>query len=263
MTDMTIDQLEGRPVIGADGQKIGSVADVYFDKDTHRPEWALVATGLFGAKHSFVPIATASTTAEGLSVPFTKDQVKEAPRIDEDGELSQDEELLLSQHYGLAYSEEPSDSGLPLGGTSRAAEGRGVAGQDVSGPETDDAMTRSEEELRVDKIRRPSGLARLRKHIVTEQVNVTVPVQREEVRIEREPITEANADAALRGPDLSEEEHELTLSEEEVVVDKRVVPKERIRLDKDVVTEERSVDEEIRKERIDIEGDVETGRPAR
>jgi stress response protein YsnF len=67
----------------------------------------------------------------------------------------------------------------------------------------------------------------------------------------------------MRGPELSEEEHELILSAEELVVDKRVVPKERIRLDKDVVTEERSVDEEIRKERIDVEGDVETGRPGR
>jgi uncharacterized protein (TIGR02271 family) len=262
MTDMTIDQLEGRPVIGADGQKLGTVADVYFDKDTRRPEWALVSTGLFGTKHSFVPITSASTTADGLSVPYTKDHVKDAPRIDDDGELSQDEELLLSRHYGLSYSEDRSNSGLP-GGAPRGGTGRGPVGDDVSGPETDDAMTRSEEELRVDKIRRPSGLARLRKHIVTEQVNVTVPVQREEVRVERQPITEANADAAMRGPELSEEEHELILSAEEPVVDKRVVPKERIRLDKDVVTEERSVDEEIRKERIDVEGDVETGRPGR
>jgi uncharacterized protein (TIGR02271 family) len=262
MTDMTIDQLEGRPVIGADGQKLGTVADVYFDKDTRRPEWALVSTGLFGTKHSFVPITSASTTADGLSVPYTKDHVKDAPRIDDDGELSQDEELLLSRHYGLSYSEDRSNSGLP-GGAPRGGTGRDPVGDDVSGPETDDAMTRSEEELRVDKIRRPSGLARLRKHIVTEQVNVTVPVQREEVRIERQPITEANADAAMRGPELSEEEHELILSAEEPVVDKRVVPKERIRLDKDVVTEERSVDEEIRKERIDVEGDVETGRPGR
>jgi uncharacterized protein (TIGR02271 family) len=265
MTDMTLDQLEGRPVIGADGQKIGTLADVYFDKDTRRPEWALVATGLFGTKHSFVPITNASTTGDGLSVPFTKDQVKDAPRIDDDGELSQDEELLLSRHYGLSYSEGPSDTGLPGPDTGRAGAGprRGPVGNDVSGPETDAAMTRSEEELDVDKIRRPSGLARLRKHIVTEQVAVTVPVQREELRIEREPITEANVDAAMRGPELSEEEHELTLSEEEVVVDKRVVPKERVRLDKDVVTEERSVDEEVRKERIDVEADAEPGVPRR
>jgi uncharacterized protein (TIGR02271 family) len=265
MTDMTIDQLEGRPVIGADGQKIGTLADVYFDKDTRRPEWALVSTGLFGTKHSFVPITNASTSSDALSVPFTKDQVKDAPRIDDDGELSQDEELLLSRHYGLSYSEEPSDTGLPGRDTGRvdAGQRRGPVGDDVSGPETDEAMTRSEEELNVDKIRRPSGLARLRKNIVTEQVAVTVPVQREELRIEREPITEANVDAAMRGPELSEEEHELTLSEEEVVVEKQVVPKERVRLDKDVVTEERSVDEEVRKERIEVDADVEPGVPRR
>jgi uncharacterized protein (TIGR02271 family) len=260
MTDMTIDQLEGRPVIGADGQKLGTVADIYFDKDTRRPEWALVSTGLFGTKHSFVPITSASTTGEGLSVPYTKDQVKDAPRIDDDGELSQDEEVELSRHYGISYSEDRSDSGLPdAGAPGGAPEGRGPKGNDVSGPETDEAMTRSEEELRIDKVRRPSGLARLRKHIVTDQVNVTVPVQREELRVEREPITDANAGAAMRGPELSEEEHELTLSEEQVVVEKQVVPKERVRLDKDVVTEQRSVDEEVRKEQIDVEGDVEAG----
>ena len=254
-TDMSLEQLEGRPVVGSDGQKIGTVADVYFDKDTRQPEWALVTTGMFGTKHSFVPITSASTTSEGLQVPFTKDQVKDAPRLDDDGELSQDEELLLSQHYGISYSEAPSDSGLPEGGAP-APRGRGPVGNDVSGPETDEAMTRSEEELRLDKIRRPSGLVRLRKYITTEQVAATVPVQREEARIEREPITDANVGAAMRGGDLTEEEHELTLSEEEVTVDKKVVPKERVRLDKDVVTEERSVTEQVRKENIDVEGDV-------
>jgi uncharacterized protein (TIGR02271 family) len=254
MTDMTYEQLEGRPVIGADGQKIGTVADIYFDKDTRQPEWALVTTGLFGTKSSFVPITSASMDAEGLSVPVTKDQVKDAPRLDDDGELTRDEEALLSSHYGISYSETPSDTGLPT-----PAEGRGPLGDDTSGPETDEAMTRSEEELRVGTARRPSGLVRLKKYITTEQVSVTVPVQKERVRIEREPVTGANVDAATRGPDLSEEEHELTLTEEEVVVDKRVVPKERVRLDKDVVTEERPVTEEVRKEQIDVEGDVEQG----
>jgi uncharacterized protein (TIGR02271 family) len=263
MTDMTLDQLEGRPVLGTDGSKIGTVADVYFDKDTRQPEWALVTTGLFGTKHSFVPITNATTTGEGLQVPFTKDQVKDAPRLDDDGELSEDEELLLSKHYGMSYSEAPSDSGLPVGGAPRGTAGRGPVGEDVSGPETDEAMTRSEEELRIDKIRRPSGLVRLRKYITTEQVAATVPVQREEVRIEREAITDANVGAAMSGPELSEEEHELTLSEEEVTVDKRVVPKERVRLDKDVVTEERTVDESVRKEQIEVEGDVEAGAPRR
>jgi uncharacterized protein (TIGR02271 family) len=205
-----------------------------------------------------VPITTATPAADGLQVPFTKDQVKEAPRLDDDGELSEDEELILSQHYGMSYSEAPSDTGLP-GGAPETGRGRGPVGNDVSGPETDEAMTRSEEELRIDKVRRPSGLVRLRKYITTEQVAATVPVQREQARVEREPITEANVDAAMGGPELSDEEHELTLSEEEVTVDKRVVPKERVRLDKDVVTEERSVTEDVRKEQIDVEGDVEAG----
>ena len=126
-------------------------------------------------------------------------------------------------------------------------------GHDTSGPTTDDAMTRSEEELKVGTASRESGRARLRKYVVTEQVQQTVPVQHEEVRLEREPITDANVGDATDGPEISEEEHEVTLHEEEVVVEKRAVPKERVRLDKDTVTDERTVSEEVRKERIDTD----------
>ena len=116
-------------------------------------------------------------------------------------------------------------------------------------------MTRSEEELRVGKTSRESGRARLRKYVVTEQVEQTVPVQREEVRVEREPITDANVGDAKSGPAISEEEHEVVLhEEEEVVVEKRAVPKERVRLDKDTVTEGQTVSEQVRKEQIEAEG---------
>ena len=98
------------------------------------------------------------------------------------------------------------------------------------GPTTDDAMTRSEEELAVGTTTQERGRARLRKYVVTEQVETTVPVQREEVRVEREPITDANVDDATDGPDISEEEHEVVLDEEQVVVEKQVVPKERVRI---------------------------------
>jgi len=258
MTDLTIDELEGRPVTGADGQKLGTVADIYFDNDTRRPEWALVSTGLFGTKHSFVPITSASVSDDGLQVPFTKQQVSDAPRLDDDGELSQDEEALLADHYGMSYSEAPSDSGLPQGGGQAPATGTAQA-QDTSGPNTDTAMTRSEERLSVGTTRRPSELVRLRKEIVTENVSTTVPVEREVLRVEREPITDGNVDQALDGPDLSEEEVELTLTEEQAVVEKDVVPVERIRLDKDVVIEEEQVDETLRKEQVDVE---QGGRPA-
>jgi uncharacterized protein (TIGR02271 family) len=96
---------------------------------------------------------------------------------------------------------------------------------------------------------------RLRKDVTTEQEQVTVPVQREEARVEREPITDANIDAATSGPEISEAEYEVTLREEEPVVEKRAVPKERVRLDTDTVTEERQVGEEVRKEQIEVEGD--------
>jgi uncharacterized protein (TIGR02271 family) len=126
----------------------------------------------------------------------------------------------------------------------------------VSGPTTDDAMTRSEEELRVGTAKRERGRARLRKYVVTEEVEQTVPVQREEVRVEREPITDANADQAMDGPEISEEEHEVVLHEEEPVVEKRAVPKERVRMGKEARTDDAKVSEEVRKERIEADGDV-------
>src|SRR5436305_8484617 len=97
------------------------------------------------------------------------------------------------------------------------ADTRGTVGHDTSGPTTDDAMTRSEERLNVGTRSEEAGRARLRKYVVTEQQEVTVPVSREEVRLEREPITDANIDRATDGPDISEEEHEVTLTAERPV----------------------------------------------
>jgi len=95
---------------------------------------------------------------------------------------------------------------------------------------------------------------RLRKHVETEDVSKTVPVMREEARVQREPITDANVDEATSGPDIAEGEHEVVLREEEVVAEKRTVPKERVRLDKDVVQEEQQVSETVAKEQIEVDG---------
>jgi uncharacterized protein (TIGR02271 family) len=104
------------------------------------------------------------------------------------------------------------------------------------------------------------GRARLRRYVTTEQVQQAVPVRRDRVRLEREPIT----DAATSGPDISEAEHEVVLREEEPVVQKRAVPKERVRLDTETVTDERQVSEEIRKEQIEVDDeDTEVGRHER
>ncbi len=257
----------GKNLVDRNGDKVGSINEIYEDADTGQPEWALVHTGLFGTKSTFVPLRDASAQGDGVSIPFDKSQVKDAPGIEREGELSRDEEQRLYQHYGLDYGTSDSDSGLPQGGaatgtTDRDTDARGTVGHDTSGPTTDDALTRSEEELRVGTERRESGRARLRKFVVTEQVEKTVPVQREEIRIEREPITDANIGDATSGPAISEEEHEVVLHEERAVVQKDVVAKERVRLDKDVVTEQQSVSEEVRKEQIEVDGadDVGTGR---
>jgi uncharacterized protein (TIGR02271 family) len=264
----TVQSWQGRTMVDPAGDKLGTIDAIYLDDETGQPEWATVTSGLFSAKIAFVPLAQAQDTGDSVQVPYDKQQVTDAPAMQADGSLSQDDEAELYRHYGLDYSEHRSDSGLPAGTAgqgidSRDRNGDGVyddvpdsaVSRDTSGPITDDAMTRSEEELRVGTESRERGRARLRKYVTTETQTVTVPVQREEVRVEREPITDANLDAATSGPAISEEEHEVTLHEETPVVDKRAVPRERVRLDTETVTEERQVSEEVRKEHIEVEGD--------
>ena len=121
-------------------------------------------------------------------------------------------------------------------------------------------MTRSEERLNVGSERQEAGRVRLRKYVATENVTQTVPVQRAEVRLEREPITEENRGAAMSGPDLKEDEHEVILHEERPVVEKETVPVERVRLGTETVADEATVNEEVRKGKIDTEGTDDTRR---
>jgi uncharacterized protein (TIGR02271 family) len=265
---------QGRTMVDREGQKIGKISDIYEDPETGNLEWATVNTGLFGTKSNFVPLAGAAPDGEDVRAQVTKDQVKDAPGVETDGQLSEDEERGLFEHYGVPYTTEGSTTaqggpdpgqqtttGADDAGTTDHEEAprtarspSGTSGHDTSGPTTDDAMTRSEEELRVGTRQREAGRARLRKYVVTENVTTTVPVQREEVRIEREPITDANRGDALDGPEISEEEHEVVLHEDEVVVDKETVAKERVRLDTDTVTEDHEVTEQVRKEQVETEG---------
>ena len=251
----TVRRWQGATMVDRDGDRIGSIDAIYVDDQTGEPEWALVNTGLFGTRSTFVPLAQANPSGDQVQVPYEKQLVKDAPNMEPDGHLSEAEEQELWRHYGLDY--DARTTGYD------AADGDGIydqvqdtaVGRDTSGPTTDDAMTRSEEELQVGTRARERGRARLRKYVTTEQEQVTVPVQREQLRVEREPISGANLDAASSGPELTEAEHEVILREEEPVVEKRVVPRERVRLDKDTVTEERQVAEEVRKEQIEVQGD--------
>ncbi|MFZ0091179.1 MAG: PRC and DUF2382 domain-containing protein [Solirubrobacteraceae bacterium] len=250
---------QGRTMVGSDGEKIGKITEIYEDPNTGRPDWATVSTGLFGTKSNFVPLAGATPHGEDVQADVTKDQVKDAPGVENDGELSEPEERRLFEHYGVPYTAAGSTTaqGAPNSGqgaeSGRSETDREHEGHDTSGPTTDDAMTRSEEELSVGTRQREAGRARLRKYVVTEMVTKTVPVKREEVRIEREPVTEANRGDAMDGPDISEEEHEVVLHEDEVVVDKQAVAKERVRMGTETVSEDREVSEEVRKEQIETD----------
>jgi uncharacterized protein (TIGR02271 family) len=239
-----VDDLVGTNVLGTDGSTIGSVGQVYVDDTTGTPSFVTVKTGLFGIKESFVPLQDATLEDEGLRVPYEKSLVKDAPTVDPDGHISEQEERQIFEHYQLSS------------GWMTSGEGIAPAGYDTSGPTTDDAMTRSEEQLSVGTTRQEAGRARLRKYVVTEQETVTVPVRKERAVLETEPITDGNVGAATSGPAISEEEHEVVLHEERVVVDKQATPVERVRLGTEEVVSQETVTEDVRKERIEAEGDI-------
>jgi len=272
-------------VLSSSGDKIGSVDQFYVDDASGRIAWVSVSTGLFGTSESYIPLDDATVQGNDVVVPYTKDQVKDAPKVNTDGgALEEDDQDVLYRHYGIGggtgfadtgatggytdtgvtggYTDTTTGTGTDTVGADAGYAGAGVgsglgtdSGHDTSGPNTDEAMTRSEEQINVGTRQTETGRARLRKYIVTENVTTTVPVSHEEVRIEREPITEANVGAALSGGDLTEEEHEVILHAERPVVEKETVPVERVRLDKDVVTETETVSSDVRKEEIDFDVD--------
>ena len=259
----TLDRVIGQDVYDQSGEKIGSASEVYLDDETGQPEWVTVRTGMFGTKESFVPIRNADLTDDGLRVAVSKEQVKDAPKIDTDGHLSPQEEEELYRYYGMGagmgVGTDTTTTGMADTTTTTAGgytdtDAVGTVGHDTSGPTTDNAMTRSEERMTVGTTSEEVGRARLRKYVVSENVTETVPVTREEVRVEREPITEANIGHAMDGPAISEEEHEVVLHAEQPVVAKEAVPVERVRLDKETVTEQTQVSENLRKEEIEVDG---------
>jgi uncharacterized protein (TIGR02271 family) len=272
ITQQDITTIIGSNAVDNDGDKLGKVGQVYLDDQTGSPEWATISTGLFGTSETFVPLTDASVSGGTLRVPYEKAKVKDAPRVDaEQGHLSPDEEAELYRYYGIGMGTGTETTSQTTTGTAGYADTtgtagyadttgtdtnqHGTAGHDTSGPTTDNAMTRSEEQLRVGTQQVESGKARLRKFVVTENVTTTVPVSHEEVRIEREPITDANVGDALDGPAISEEEHEVVLHAERPVVAKEAVPVERVRLDTQTVTEQETVTDSVRKEQIEADTD--------
>ncbi len=258
--------LRGVTVADGLGDKLGKVEEVYLDNETGKPEWVSVKTGFFGSNTALVPMAAADWDGTGLTVPYGKEMVRSAPHGDPGRELSEADEAELFTYYGIPYGGDTvtatggpgqagySDTTRTSGtGDVRRTERTGSVGHDTSGPNTDDAMTRSEERLHVGTEVREAGKARLRKYITTETVTQTVAVSHEELTVQREAITDANRGATLAGGELTEEVHEVILHEERPIVVKETVPVERVRLGTNTVTEQATVSEEVRKENIVVE----------
>jgi uncharacterized protein (TIGR02271 family) len=270
ITLQELDAISGAEVYGPGNEKIGSAAQVYLDNESGQPEWVTVRTGLFGTKESFIPLAEARWTGDHLEVPYEKSRVKDAPQVDADADIEPDEEERLYAYYGITagrYGNMPTERSNAAAAAAAAAGvnagvNAGRAGdfdtadkaRNAMGRE-DDAMTRSEERVRAGTRNEAIGKARLRKYVVTEQQQVTVPVSHEEVRIEHEPITDANRDQAMAGPAFTEQEHEVTLHAERPVVTTEAIPVERVRLDTETVTEQETIQADVRKEQIELERD--------
>ena len=264
---ITMDQIKSVTTNGKvyteSGDKVGDVGQIYADDTSSIPTWVTVRTGLFGTAESFVPLEGARVDGNNVVVGFDKDTIKHAPRIDADGSLTPAEEQDLFRHYGLVTANsrgQRGDEGIT--DTSRdSSSDRDVAtGHDTSGPNTDGAMTRSEEQLNVGTQTQVTGRAVLRKYVVTEYVTQTVAVRHEEIRLEREDITDANrgelvgtVDAGSTAAGLFDDDtYEVILHKEVPVVQTRVVPVERVRLRKVTVTEQVNLSEDLRKEKIEV-----------
>jgi uncharacterized protein (TIGR02271 family) len=232
----SLSQLEGMPVYSSDKEEIGKVDTIYVDQDTRVPEWIGIGTGFFSTKRLLVPTQGATAQRDGVYIGFDKDRVESSPEVKGDA-VPESTERALYDHYGIPASNERSSSTLP--GAQQRAQGGDA-----------ETLTRSEEELRVGKRQAEAGRVRLRKWVETEPVSQDVTLQRETAQVRREPI-DRPADAG----EIGEREVEVTLTEEQPVVEKATVAKEQVSVTKGEDTRTETVSGDVRKERIDVDGE--------
>ena len=264
-----IEDLANATAYDVNGDKVGGVKDVYVNDTTGQPDFVSVNHGLFGGGDSIVPLRGHSLRDGELHLAFAKDRIEDAPDLDENGHLTTEDQEAFYRHYGLEGTQDvttyETDNRFAQGAAAGAGAGAGYAAGErvdadrrdfVEGDRRDEngEIIRSEEQLNVSKDRVESGQVRLRKYVVNETETVEVPVEREEVRVVREPITDA--DRANYDGTIGEQEASVTLHEDRVNVSKESVPVEKVSLDKDVVRDTQQVTEDVAKERIETDGDV-------
>jgi len=243
--NFAVDALMQGTVVDQDGDNVGKVGQVYLDNNTSQPNWVTVKTGWFGTNESFVPLDAATVEGDTIRVPYSKDQIKGAPNYEVGAPLDESDEANLYSYYGLNGTSGTYDT---YAGDTAGVVDTGTVSGTAGG--TGDYLTRSEEQLQVGTEKVQTGRARLRKYVVTEEQNVTVPVSHEEVRVVREPVA---AGEQVSDATIGEAATDAVLTEERVVVQKETVPVEKVGLETETVTENQQVSESVRKEQIAVE----------
>jgi len=285
---MQAEQLIGSRVIEGNGQVVGTVQQIFSDDQDGTPVWARIRAG---TREPFVPLGGSRVTEDGLSVPFDSEKILSSPDIDVERHMSEAETDELRRHYGLTGPAQgaPPDTGrgpapgdearnghsqpgeaargdaargetqrgetqrgeTQRGETQRGGAQRGAAQRGEETQRGEDWLIRTEERVDVGTEMLESGRARLHKYVDTEPVEQTVHVYHEEYEIERVPIS---AEEQVSG-EIAEGDLEVILHEERPVLHKQVVAVERVRLKVKRVDEDRTLRDEVRKERVEIEGD--------
>jgi uncharacterized protein (TIGR02271 family) len=285
------DNYAGYTVRDLNGEKIGKVDDLFLDEHD-QPEYFGVKMGFLGMSSTLIPadVATINHEQGFIEVSQPKSKVKDGPAFDDDRDITPEYEQQVRGYYGLEnghssehrgayggyysneehHDRERQDSGK-VGpgmreGDTETGEFRGHAADDEGlnqshGSDLEDEdelrVQRTEEELRTGTREHEAGKMNVRKRVRTDREQVTVPTKHEEVSVERVPVNEERT-----GAEIGEDEVSMPVTEEEVVVGKQAVVKEEIRVRKDVVNEEEVVEEDVRKEEVDID-DQTTGRGGR
>ncbi len=271
------DRYAGYTVYDPDGDKIGKVDDLFVDEND-QPEYIGVKMGLLGTRSTLIPWQMVEVREEDSTLIVSADDahVKDGPTFDDDQDITPEFENEVYSYYGLQQSGSTEDRGSygdyssedpgAVGpgmreGDTESGEFRGHSEDDEgvnqsAGSDLEDRdelrVQRSEEELRAGTREREAGSMRVRKRVRTDREQIEVPTRHEEVTVERVPV-EGEATEAQIG----EDEVVVPVTEEEVVVDKRAVAKEEVRIRKDVVEDTEVVEEDVRREEVEVEDDTE------
>ena len=278
------DRYAGYTVYDNQGSKIGKVDDLFLD-ESDSPEYIGVKMGFLGTSSTLIPmeVATTDESAGTITVSTDKETAKNGPAFSDDREITPEYENEVRSYYGLgaaqgtssgsygAYDEGETHSGAgTTGDTSAGTVGPGMSSGDTEtgefreheaddeGPsqsrgddladEDELRVQRSEEELRAGTREREAGAVNVRKRVRTDRERIEVPTKHEEVSVERVPVSGEATDAQI-----GEDEVSVPVTEEEVVTDKRAVAKEEVRVRKDVVEGTEVVEDDVRREEVDVE----------